>query len=81
MRPQVNDTVSLNNDLPNEHLPKGSLGVVVFVFSEPEEAYEIESCDENGATIAQVTLRLEHFTTVRQSPEDNGASNSGISSS
>jgi len=44
---------------------RGSLGVVVAVLSEPEEAYEVEFCDGGGATIAQISLRSAQFEVMR----------------
>lgn len=65
MRFDVNDVVEILIDLPSENLKKGELGVVVMVFSEPVEAYEVEFCDANGETIAQVVLESEQLTKVR----------------
>src|SRR5882724_7474021 len=43
-------------DLLTRALPKGAVGVVVAEFVEPEEAYEVEFCNEEGETVVQVTL-------------------------
>jgi hypothetical protein len=56
MKFKTNDTVKLINDLPYEALSKDSIGVVVAEFTDPVEAYEVEFCNEDGETIAQVTL-------------------------
>jgi len=48
-------------DVHLEGICSGSLGVIVAVFSEPEEAYEVEFCDEKGATTAQVALKPSQF--------------------
>jgi hypothetical protein len=56
MKFKANDTVKLINYLPYEALSKGSIGVVVAGFTEPVEAYEVEFSNEDGETIAQVTL-------------------------
>lgn len=53
---KANDTVRLLSDLPQEALAKGAVGVVVAEFNEPQEAYEVEFCNEHGETIAQVAL-------------------------
>ncbi|MEW9898393.1 DUF4926 domain-containing protein [Chitinivorax sp. PXF-14] len=49
-------------EIPSESLAKGAIGVIVEEFSEPEEAYEVEFCDEDGVTIAQIALRPNQFT-------------------
>lgn len=61
MSPEINKVVRLLEDLPLEGICSGSLGVIVAVFSKPEEAYEIEFCDEKGSTTAQVALRSSQF--------------------
>jgi len=62
--PKINDTIRLLKALPDEALPVGSIGVIVEEFRAPHEAYEIEFCDKNGATIAQVALRPDDFSVV-----------------
>ena len=37
---------------------------MVELFGEPVEAYEVEFVDEDGRTIAQVTLRADHMETL-----------------
>jgi hypothetical protein len=64
MKPKINDTVQLTESLPEENLATGSIGVVVFEFSVPEEAYEIEFSNERGETIAQVALRPNQFVVL-----------------
>jgi hypothetical protein len=61
----INEVVRLLEDIPSEGICSGSLGVIVAVFSEPEEAYEVEFCDEKGATTAQVALRPSQFEVMR----------------
>lgn len=65
MRPKINDAVQLIDEIPSESLAKGAIGVIVEEFSEPEEAYEVEFCDEDGVTIAQIALRPNQFTLMR----------------
>lgn len=60
----INEIVRLLEDIPSAGICRGSLGVVVAVFSEPEEAYEIEFCDGDGASIAQIALRPAQFEIV-----------------
>jgi hypothetical protein len=65
MRPKINDAAQLIDEIPSESLAKGAIGVIVEEFSEPEEAYEVEFCDEDGVTIAQIALRPNQFTLMR----------------
>lgn len=64
MKLNINDVVRLLDGLPGGVLMKGSIGTIVAVFSEPEEAFEIEFCDKNGAMLAQVTLRRHQVSLV-----------------
>lgn len=50
------ETVVLLNDYPNEGLKKGDVGVIVSVHSIPNEAYEIEFVDDEGATKSMIVL-------------------------
>ncbi|MES2740820.1 MAG: DUF4926 domain-containing protein [Pseudomonadota bacterium] len=61
---KINDLVKLINDMPSESLTKGVVGVVVAEFSEPDEAYEVEFCNESGETIAQVALSSKQIEKV-----------------
>jgi hypothetical protein len=61
---KVNDVVCLVDDLPKEALAKGAIGTVVAAFSAPEEAFEVEFCDERGATLAQVTLSAHQIKSM-----------------
>lgn len=56
--------MKLLHALPDDDLPVGAIGVVVAEFTQPEEAYEVEFCDETGATVAEVTLRPTQFVVV-----------------
>ncbi|GKW26029.1 hypothetical protein PEC311524_36230 [Pectobacterium carotovorum subsp. carotovorum] len=58
------DVVSLKNDLPEEGLKKGMLGAIVHIYNEPSSAYEIEFCDDNGETLAWITLKSDCFNKV-----------------
>ena len=44
------DTVVLLEDLPQYHLRKGDQGMVVEVYTEPSEGYDIEFVNETGRT-------------------------------
>lgn len=50
------DVVILAEDLPDEGLTKGMSGTIVIVFTNPELAYLVEFCDEEGRTIAMPAL-------------------------
>ncbi|WP_174871178.1 DUF4926 domain-containing protein [Pectobacterium polaris] len=58
------DVISLKNDLPDEGLKKGTLGAIVHIYDEPSPAYDIEFCDNNGETLAWITLPLDCFSKV-----------------
>lgn len=49
------DTVKIMKDC-EEGVKKGELGVILMVFEEPQEAYEVEILDEKGNPKAQCTL-------------------------
>jgi len=61
----INDAVKLTQDLPAEGLIRGALGVIVAEFTKPEEAYEVEFCDEAGETVATVALPPSSLESVR----------------
>ena len=50
------DSVRICKDY-NERVKKGDVGVVVMLFTMPNEAYEVEFLDENGYTKAVCTLQ------------------------
>ncbi|WP_323635242.1 DUF4926 domain-containing protein [Pectobacterium polaris] len=58
------DVVSLKNDLPDKGLRKGMLGAIVHIYDEPSPAYDIEFCDDNGDTLAWITLTSGCFNKV-----------------
>lgn len=56
-----NEIVRLKRDLPDENLTEGERGTVVMVYPQHlsphlPQAYEVEFCDEDGVTLALVTL-------------------------
>lgn len=61
----VNKVVRLLEYVPSASICRGCLGVVVAVFSEPEEAYEVEFCDEDGTSIAQIAPGPGQFEVMR----------------
>lgn len=62
--PKINDTVQLLEAMPSESLSEGAIGVVVAEFREPDEAYEIEFSDLDGATICQLALKPDQFVVL-----------------
>ena len=48
-------TVALNEDLPGRKLKRGEVGTVVEVLA--PDVYEVEFCDEDGQTYAELALR------------------------
>jgi hypothetical protein len=62
---KINDVVRLIADVPSEGVFRGRLGVIVAVFSEPEEAYEVEFCNEGGVTIVQVVLTISQLEVLK----------------
>lgn len=56
MRFKINEVVKLLDARPADGLANGAIGVIVAEFSVPEEAYEIEFCNDAGETIAQIAL-------------------------
>lgn len=42
-------------------LAAGSVGTIVHIFDEPDEAFEVEFCDDNGVTTAEIPLRRDEI--------------------
>ena len=49
------DTVALLEDLPERKLKRGEVGTVVEILA--PEVYEVEFCDDEGQTYAELALR------------------------
>lgn len=58
------DTVRLVAAQPQAGLPAGALGVVVESYTKPDLAYEVEFCNEEGETLASLTLAPDQFTST-----------------
>jgi hypothetical protein len=54
------DTVALKTDLPEKGLTAGEVGAVVEVLGDGK-AFEVEFCDQSGATYGLHTLRSEQL--------------------
>ena len=57
-------TVRLTEDLPEQNLRRGAVGVVVAIFDTPTRAYEVEFADAQGRTIVELALREEQLEQV-----------------
>lgn len=56
MKYSLFDAVTLNEDLPEHNLQAGMIGVIIDVYTESEEAYEVEFCNDHGETIEMLAL-------------------------
>ena len=59
-RLELLDTVALTRDIPEHGLTAGEVGAVVEVFGDGE-AFEVEFCDDSGATYGLHTLRADQI--------------------
>lgn len=50
------DVVKLRNDRPDDRLTAGVIGAVLIVHDATPPAYLVEFCDQDGMTIALLTL-------------------------
>jgi uncharacterized protein YpmB len=64
MKPGLYDVVQLAESISSENLAKGDQGTIVLAHSKPHEAYEVEFCDKDGATLALVALKPGQFSVV-----------------
>lgn len=55
------DVVTLAVDLLDGNLRRGMNGVVIDVYHQPDEAYEVEFCDDEGKTLALLALTPEQL--------------------
>ncbi len=53
------DTIALLEDLPERNLKRGEVGTVVEILA--PDVYEVEFCDEEGQTYAELALRTEQM--------------------
>lgn len=63
---KMHDIVRVKEDIPEENLEKGMIGVIVAILRDPCFAYEVEFCDENGRTLTETALLPEHVVSARQ---------------
>lgn len=64
MKYSLFDVVTLTEDLPEYNLQVGIVGAIVDVYNEPEEAYEVEFCDDDGKTIEMLALLPSQISKV-----------------
>lgn len=55
------DTVILTRDRPDAGLRAGARGAIIGVFDKPEVAYEVEFCDNDGRTLAELALSADEL--------------------
>ena len=58
---ELHESVVAVRDL-SEKVPKGTGGAVVFIYTEPSLAYEVEFVDDEGYTLALLTLKGEDIS-------------------
>lgn len=56
MKFSITDTVTVLNDHSEEGILRGEFGAIVEVYTQPDEAYEVEFVDERGNTKALIVL-------------------------
>lgn len=61
------DTVALLEDLPERKLKRGEVGTIVEVLA--PEVYEVEFCDEEGQTYAELALRSDQLMVLHNQGE------------
>jgi hypothetical protein len=61
------DTVALLEDLPERKLKRGEVGMVVEILA--PEVYEVEFCDDEGQTYAELALRGDQLMTLHNQGE------------
>ena len=61
MKFQELDGVKTLCDFPKEGIKKGEVGTVVFLFTKPNEAYEVEFVNKNGDTKAMFAILPENL--------------------
>lgn len=55
------EVVTLLNDIPEEGLLAGTIGVMIDVYAAPLTAYKVEFCDSAGRTTKQLSLLPEQL--------------------
>ena len=61
------DTVALLEDLPERHLKRGEVGTVVEILA--PQVYEVEFCDDDGQSYAELALRSDQIVPLHNRGE------------
>lgn len=61
------DTVALLDDLPKRRLKRGEVGTVVEILA--DNVYEVEFCDDEGRTYAELALRRDQLIPLHNKGE------------
>ena len=61
------DTVALLEDLPARNLKRGEVGTVVEILA--PDVYEVEFCDDDGETYAELSLRGDQLVLLHNRGE------------
>ena len=61
------DTVALLEDLPQRDLSRGEVGTIVELLA--PDVYEVEFCDDDGQTYAELALRSEQLIVLHNQGE------------
>jgi len=61
------DTIALLEDLPERKLKRGEVGTVVEILA--PAVYEVEFCDDEGQTYAELALRGDQLITLHNQGE------------
>jgi len=61
------DTVALLEDIPERTLKRGEVGTVVEILA--TNVYEVEFCDDEGQTYAELALRGEQLVALHNQGE------------
>ncbi|MEE8583650.1 MAG: DUF4926 domain-containing protein [Acidobacteriota bacterium] len=64
--PRLLDVVALLADLPEQRLLRGQVGTVVELF---DGAYEVEFCDDEGRTYAELALEPDQLLVLHHEPQ------------
>lgn len=61
------DTVALLEDLPQRNLNRGEVGTIVELLA--PDVYEVEFCDDEGQTYAELALRRDQLIVLHNQGE------------
>ena len=56
------DTIALVEDIPSRKLKRGEVGAVVEILA--PEVYEVEFCDDEGQSYAELALRADQIISL-----------------